>query len=247
MISKAKQLYILLYGVIGYLIGLCTLLYMVGWLYPWSFMPTTIDSSNPSHNIIISICIDIFLITIFGIQHSLMVRESFKQFISKYMSEAEIRVTYTIVSSIFLLLIIIFWQPIDIWIWKFDSGVGYYLMTILYILGWLISVIATFQIDHFELFGLHQAYREYMGISTSEAKFQERGFYKFIRHPIQAGTILGIWATPQMSFGHLIFALIFTIYIFIGLYFEERDLIKTLGDDYISYKSRVPMIIPFIK
>jgi len=220
---------------------------MVGWLYPWSFMPSTIDYGNSPYNIIISIFIDIFLIVLFGIQHSLMVRDSFKKLISKYMSEAEIRATYTIISSIFLLLIITFWQPIDIWIWKFDSGVGYYLMTILYILGWSISVIATFQIDHFELFGLHQAYREYMGISASEPKFQERGFYKFIRHPIQAGTILGIWATPQMSLGHLIFALIFTIYIFIGLYFEERDLIKTLGDDYISYKSRVPMIIPFIK
>jgi len=220
---------------------------MVGWLYPWSFMPSTIDYGNSSYNIVISIFIDIFLITLFGVQHSIMVRESFKKLISKYMSEAEIRATYTVVSSIFLLLIITFWQPIDIWIWKFDSGVGYYLMTILYILGWTISVIATFQIDHFELFGLHQAYREYKGISTSEPKFQERGFYKFVRHPIQAGTILGIWATPQMSVGHLIFALIFTIYIFIGLYFEERDLIRTLGDDYISYRSRVPMIIPFIK
>jgi len=220
---------------------------MVGWLYPWPFMPTTIDYGNSSYSILISIFIDISLIIFFGIQHSLMVRESFKKFISKYMGEAEIRATYTVISSVFLLLIIIFWQPIDIWIWKFDDGIEYYMTTILYILGWSVAVIATFQIDHFELFGLHQAYREYRGISSSEPKFQERGFYKFVRHPIQAGTILGIWATPQMSAGHLIFALMFTIYIFIGLYFEERDLMKNLGNDYISYRERVPMVIPFIK
>ncbi len=237
---------IIIYGLIGYLIGLITLLYMVGWLYPWSFMPTNIDNGN-TQDIILSITIDTTLILLFGIQHSLMVRASFKRWIERYFSSAGIRVTYTIVSSIFLALIMIFWQPIDIKIWNFENGLWYWFFTILYFVGWGVAIISTFLIDHFALFGLHQAYKEFKAQKEPKSSFQIRGFYKFVRHPIQAGTILGIWATPQMSLGHLLFAIIFTIYIMIGLYFEERDLIKEFGKKYEEYRARVPMLFPFLK
>ena len=237
---------IIIYGLIGYLIGLITLLYMVGWLYPWSFMPTNIDNGN-SQDILLSITIDTTLILLFGIQHSLMVRASFKRWIERYFSSAGIRVTYTIVSSIFLALIMIFWQPIDIKIWNFENGLWYWFFTILYFVGWGVAIISTFLIDHFALFGLHQAYKEFKDQKEPKSSFQIRGFYKFVRHPIQAGTILGIWATPQMSLGHLLFAIIFTIYIMIGLYFEERDLIKEFGKKYEEYRARVPMLFPFLK
>ena len=238
-----KRYILLLYATIGYIVGLFTLLYMVGWLYPWSFMPTTIDSGK-SQNIIFSIFIDILLIVLFGLQHSLMVRDSFKKRISKYLSVASVRVTYTILSSIFLAFIIIFWQPIDIEIWRFESGFFYWFFTILYFVGWIVAIISTFLIDHFALFGLHQAYREFKNIKEPKSKFQVRGFYKFVRHPIQAGTLLGIWATPIMSAGHLLFAISFTIYILIGLYFEEKDLYKEFGDDYQKYRQTTPMLIP---
>ena len=171
---KMGRYFILLYGVVGYLIGLLTLLYMVAWLYPWDFIPSYIDS-NPKANIITSTIIDIALITLFGLQHSLMVRASFKDFMSKYLSLASIRVTYTIISSIFLALIIIFWYPIDIKVWEFKSpNISYYFATFLYLLGWAVAVVATFQIDHFGLFGLHQAYREFQNQKEPTSSFQER-------------------------------------------------------------------------
>ncbi len=234
----------LLYGLAGYIIGLFTLLYMVAWLYPWSFMPTTIDSGN-SKNIYISIITDTALILLFGLQHSLMVRASFKKWIKRFFTEANVRVTYTLLSSLFLAMIIILWQPINIYIWHFQEGFGYWFFTILYFVGWIVAVVSTFLIDHFALFGLHQAYKEFRGLKEPDSHFQIKGFYQFVRHPIQAGTILGIWATPQMSLGHLLFAITFTIYILIGLYFEERDLIKEFGKEYEEYKKRVPMLIPF--
>ena len=239
-----KRYLLILYATVGYIIGLSTLLYMVGWLYPWSFMPTTIDSGK-SHDILLSIAIDTTLILLFGLQHSLMVRISFKRWIERYFSSAGVRVTYTLLSSLFLALIMIFWQPIDIKIWSFEDGFGYWIFTILYFVGWGVAVISTFLIDHFALFGLHQAYREFKNIKEPKSRFQIRGFYRFVRHPIQAGTILGIWATPQMSLGHLLFAVIFTVYIMIGLYFEERDLIREFGKEYEEYRARVPMLIPF--
>ena len=241
-----KKYSVLIYASIGYIVGLFTLLYMVGWLYPWSFMPTTIYSGN-SNDIILSIIIDTTLIVLFGLQHSLMVRVSFKRWIERYLSSASVRVTYTLISSLFLALLMIFWKPIDIEIWNFKDGFGYWFFTILYFIGWIVAVVSTFLIDHFALFGLHQAYTEFRGQKEPKNQFQIKGFYKFVRHPIQAGTILGIWATPQMSLGHLLFAVIFTIYIMIGLYFEERDLIKEFGNKYEEYRAKVPMLIPFFK
>ncbi len=236
---------ILILGIIGYLIGLGTLLYMVFWLYPWPWMPTTIDSGHAAtwSN---ALPLDLGLIALFGLQHSLMVRPRFKRWLDRHIDPALQRAFYTVVSSLFLGAIILFWQPLPGRLWCFSEGsIGWWMMTIFYVIGWAVAVIATFLIDHFALLGLHQAWRGFRGIPEPKPTFQERGFYRFVRHPIQAGTLLGIWATPCMSMGHLLFALGFTLYILIGLYFEERDLVRTLGKEYEAYRQRVPMLFPF--
>jgi protein-S-isoprenylcysteine O-methyltransferase Ste14 len=238
----------LFYGLFGYLVGLATLVYMLLWLYPWPWMPATVDSAPPSQHSVFSTLIDLGLITLFGLQHSLMVRPRFKTRFDRHVPYGAQRATYTLISSFFLALILYFWQPLPGELWRFQPGsLGWIVMTALYFLGWGVAVIATFQIDHFGLLGLTQAWRGWRGLGEPEATFQERGFYRWVRHPIQAGTMLGLWATPVMSTGHALFALGFTLYILIGLYFEERDLLKTLGSDYAEYRKRVPMLLPFPK
>jgi len=243
-----RRYLILLYGLLAYLVGLATLVYMLLWLYPWPWMPTTVDSAPPSQHPLIAALIDLGLIALFGLQHSLMVRPRFKTWFDRYLPYGAQRATYTLVSSFFLALILYFWQALPGELWRFELGsLGWIVMTVLYFLGWGVAVIATFQIDHFGLLGLTQAWRGWRGLGEPEATFQERGFYRWVRHPIQAGTILGLWASPVMSTGHALFALGFTLYILIGLRYEERDLLKTLGREYEEYRKRVPMLIPFMK
>ena len=239
-----KNSLLVLYGLLSYLLGFGVLVYMVFWVYPWSFMPSYIDAVNADHNIWLSASVDILLIALFGLQHSLMVRPSFKTWFDRVMPEAAQRSTYTLLSAFFLALIIYFWMPIEGEIWHFESGVFFWLLSALYAVGWSVATLATFQIDHFELFGLHQIWRYLKKLPEPESKFTEKGFYRYVRHPIQAGTMAGLWATPSMSAGHLLFALTFTLYILIGLYYEEKDLVKTLGEAYADYKKRIPMLFP---
>lgn len=239
-----KHIPLILYGLLSYLLGFGTLVYMVFWVYPWTFMPSTIDSAAVDPNILLSFFTDVLLIALFGLQHSLMVRPSFKKWFNSLVPEVAQRSTYTLLSAFFLMLIIYFWMPIEGQLWHFESGIFFWILSALYVLGWSVATLATFQIDHFELFGLHQIWRYVKKLPEPEAEFTEKGFYKYMRHPIQAGTMLGLWATPSMSAGHLLFALVFTLYILIGLHYEERDLVKTLGDAYVDYKKRVPMLFP---
>ena len=239
-----KNIPLILYGLISYLLGFGILVYMVFWVFPWSFMPSSIDTGVVHDSTVLAVVVDVLLIALFGLQHSLMVRPSFKTWFNTVVPEAAQRSTYTLLSAFFLGLIIHFWMPIEGYLWYFDSGLMFWVLSVLYVLGWTVATLATFQIDHFELFGLHQIWRYLKKLPEPVAQFEEKGFYKYIRHPIQAGTMIGLWATPQMSTGHLLLAVTFSIYIFIGLYFEERDLVKTLGEAYADYKKRVPMLFP---
>ena len=239
-----KNILLILYGFLSYLLGFGILVYMVFWVYPWSFMPSNIDTGAVHDHTFFAVTVDILLIALFGLQHSIMVRPSFKSWFNSVVPEVVQRSTYTLLSAFFLALIIYFWMPIEGSIWYFDSGLMFWVLSAVYLLTWTVATLATFQIDHFELFGLHQIWRYLKKLPEPLAQFEEKGFYTYIRHPIQAGTMLGLWATPQMSTGHLLLAITFTIYIFIGLYFEERDLLKTLGEAYKDYKKHVPMLFP---
>ncbi len=233
------------YALLGYLAALGTLTFLIIWIFPWSFLPCTIDSVciDLTYNPWI---IDTMLILFFGLQHSLMARQSIKQFLFKERSEAFKAATYSLVSSLALIAFFLWWQPIELYVWKLEDGIFWWTMTLLYIFGWSFAFIATFMIDHFELFGLHQAYRYLKDIPESETPFQKRGFYRYIRHPIQAGTLLGIWANPSMSMGHLLFSIGMTLYVLIGLWYEEKALVDRFGDAYKDYQREVPMLVPFL-
>ena len=239
-----KKYFIFLYSLVGYILSIITLSYLILWVYPWEFIPFYID--NPMISIDVNpILINTGLLLFFGLQHSLMARSFFKDGFLKNVSNAVKSATYSLASSICLIMIFYFWQPIEGYVWNVQYEIVFWSITALYITGWLIAFVSTFIIDHFELFGLHQGYRALKNIPDPEVKFQIRFFYKYIRHPIQAGTLIGLWATPSMSYSHLLLSVGMTIYVFIGLHYEEKSLIKSFGKVYKDYIKTTPMLIPF--
>ncbi len=241
-----KKYLIFSYAIIGYLFALSTLTFLIFWVYPWDFMPLYID--NPMSNVGMNpLIIDISLLLFFALQHSLMARSFFKDGLFKDISYAVKSATYSLASSLCLLLIYYFWQPLYGYVWVFENSFMSWVLSAVYLTGWFIAFLATFIIDHFELFGLHQGYRVLKNIPEPEITFQVRYFYKYIRHPIQAGTLVGLWATPSMSYTHLLLSIGMTIYVLIGLYFEEKSLLVTFGDAYKNYMKTTPMLIPLIK
>ncbi len=248
MVSKkfSSRLLILLGSFFGYVVSLMVLSFMILWLYPWDFMPFTIDRAL-FRLPINSYFVDIGLIVLFGLQHSLMARVFFKKIILKNFNEAILAVIYSLASSFALIVLLLFWQPINGIAWEFKEGFWYWFFLILYVFSWLSAFIATFMIDHFALFGLQQGYRVFKKLPPKKINFSVRYFYKYVRHPIQAATIVGLFATPYMSYGHLLFAVTMSIYIIIGLKFEEKALIKEFGIQYQEYQKTTPMLIPFLK
>lgn len=241
-----KRLAIFVYGIFAYIFGFFTLIWFLLFVGSWDFLPSHIDSMQ-ADSLESALAINIAIVVLFALQHSIMARHTFKESITKVIPEAAQRSTYVLVSGIFLSLICIYWQGIDGYLWRIDNQAGQAILISIYIFGWTFSTISSFLINHFELFGLEQVYLNLKNRVVPEAMFVENSFYKFVRHPIQLGTLIGIWATPNMSYTHLMLSVTFTIYIFIGLHFEEKDLARTIGKKYKDYQGRVPMIIPFMK
>ena len=234
---------IFIYGVTAYLIAFVGQLVFTLYVGGFNILGRSIND-NQTVDTLEAIIINIALTIFFGIQHSVMARSWLKNITTKIIPQASERSTYTLFSGIALIIVTLYWQPINGFIWNLNSGIAYYIMLALFIFGWTFSLVSTFVINHFELFGLQQVYNNLKNIEEKESQFSERLFYKFIRHPIQLGVIIGLFFAPTMSYSHLLLALLFTIYIFIGLYLEEKTLEKDLGETYKDYKKRVGMLIP---
>lgn len=191
----------------------------------------------------------IFLISfLYAIQHTIMARPAFKKWLTKFINPTIERSTFVLLSSLALLLMYWKWQPINTIVWQTENESIILLLKEIFYIGWLIVFLSTFMINHFELFGLKQIYESFVSQKSSTTTFQEKFFYKFVRHPIMLGFIIGFWATPKMTVGHLTFAVITTLYIIVAVkYLEEPDLQKAIGKDYEEYQKKVPMLIPFIK
>ena len=241
-----SRVLILIYGLISYVIGLGGLVWFILFIGGWEFLPRHIDSDSPGL-LSTALLINFSLIALFVIQHSVMARLSFKQHWTKIIPRSAERSTYLLLSGIIMALICLYWQPVSGVLWQIESQPGRIVLISIYIIGWTVPVLASFMINHFELFGLQQVYLNLVNKPEPPPHFTERAFYKFVRHPIQLGTLAGIWSTPTMSMTHLMLSVCLTVYVLASLKYEERDLVTTLGDKYVEYQKRVRMLIPFPK
>jgi protein-S-isoprenylcysteine O-methyltransferase Ste14 len=233
-----------LFGAIAYLIFLATFLYLVAFVGAFPIVPHTVDGGGPSTGPLPAVIIDIALIALFGIQHSVMARPAFKARWTQIVPEPIERSVYVLLASAALIVMFAFWHPIPVTLWQVTSGPGVAIILALFALGWLIVLLSTFLISHFELFGLKQVWGHLRGHDAVEPTFRTPFFYRLIRHPLYSGFILAFWATPHMTAGHLLLAAGMTVYILIAIGHEEKDLIGLFGDRYVDYRSRVGMLAP---
>jgi protein-S-isoprenylcysteine O-methyltransferase Ste14 len=231
-----------LYGLICYVIFLGSFLYAIGFVGDL-VVPKTIDS-GPSGPFPEALAVDIVLLGIFAVQHSVMARPGFKAVWTCIVPRSVERSTYVLVSSLLLALICWKWQAIPAVVWQVTSPAISVLLRACFAIGWLILLLSTFMINHFDLFGLRQVYLRMRGVDYTPLSFKQRAFYNFVRHPIMLGFIIAFWAAPHMSVGHLVFSIATTGYILVGIFFEERDLMKYHGVEYGAYRARVPMLFP---
>lgn len=237
------RLLILFYAIVSYAVFLVSSLYALGFIGNY-LVPKSIDVGG-SANLNATIVVDLLLLGLFAIQHSIMARPAFKQWWVKFFPVACQRSTYVLLSSLILLLLFWQWRPIPIPVWRVD-GIAAWLLIGIYWLGWLIVFASTFMIDHFDLFGLSQAFFALRKAEAPGQSFKTPLLYRIVRHPLMLGFLLTFWATPEMTVGHLLFAIMTTAYILVGLQFEERDLIAEFGATYQQYRQRVPMLLPRI-
>ena len=230
------------YGVLCYVIFLGSFLYAIGFVGNL-VVPKTIDSPS-STALPEALAINLALLALFAVQHSVMARAGFKAVWTRLVAPSVERSTYVLISSLLLALICWKWQAIPAVVWDVSSPILKAFLLGLFALGWLILLISTFIINHFDLFGLRQVYLRARGIAYTPVKYSERAFYRHVRHPLYLGFLIAFWATPHMSVGHLVFSIATSGYIFVGIFLEERDLLRYHGAQYTAYRARVPMVFP---
>ncbi|HEX5379886.1 MAG TPA: hypothetical protein VFW47_15015 [Phenylobacterium sp.] len=230
------------YGVASYLLFLGAFLYAIVFTGDLP-VPKTIDSGTPG-GLIPSLLVDALLLGLFAIQHSVMARPAFKRVWTRLVPRPIERSTFVLFASSALIALYAFWRPLAQPIWTLPSGAAATAAQALFWTGWVVVLISTFLINHFELFGLKQVYDRLRGAMTVDTPFRTPGFYRWVRHPIYLGFIMAFWATPRMTLGHLVFALATTGYILIAIQLEEHDLVGVFGDRYRRYRTQAGMLWP---
>jgi protein-S-isoprenylcysteine O-methyltransferase Ste14 len=243
--STMVRLSILVYGLVSYLIFLVSFLYAVGFVGGFA-VPKTIDS-GAGEQATAAILIDLAFLSLFAIQHSVMARPVFKQWLTRVIPAAAERSTFVLASGFALILLFWFWQPLPDRVWHVSNSFAAGMIWIVFWSGWLIVLISTFLINHFDLFGLRQVFLFFLRQPYTAVPFRRLLFYRVVRHPIMLGFLIAFWATPTMTKGHLLFAAVVTVYVLIALQLEEHDLLQSHGESYSAYRDEVRMLLPIPK
>lgn len=240
---------VLAYSIVVYFGFFAAFLYLVvfmgGDMTGFIGAPKTIDAGASPFASAPPALVNIGLLALFGLQHTIMARPGFKRAWTKIVPEAAERSTYVLATNLVLVALFVYWIPMPAVIWSIEPGIWSGVMTALFLLGVGIVFISTFLINHFDLFGLLQAWSRFKGAPPPSSHFVTPALYKYVRHPLYLGFLIAFWSTSHMTAGHLLFASVWSIYIFIALGYEERDMIAHFGDQYRDYMAKVPMIMPF--
>ena len=237
-----RRLSFLVYGLVAYV------LFLGGFVYACAFManvvvPRGIDAEATT-SFGTAMLVNTLLIGLFAVHHSVAARPTFKRWWTQFVPPPIERSTYVFVASLLWILLLWQWQPMPQRVWTIEHPVGRNAMWVLFALGWAAVPLVSFLIDHFDLFGLRQVWLYLRGKEYTQRPFMARSLYKWVRHPLMLGFLIAFWATPDMSYGHLLFSIVVSAYTFVGITFEERDLLNILGEDYRAYRERTSMIVP---
>jgi len=243
--SLGSRLAILAFGLIAYIAFFGTILYSIGFVGDF-IVPKSINSGTPGP-LIPSLLINGSLLVVFVVQHTIMARSRFKLWFTKFVPNAMERSTFVLLSSVILMATYWLWQPLPEMVWSVNNPITSNGLWVLFGLGWVLVFASTFMLSHFDLFGLRQITMNAAGKTYRPIEFRLVWLYKIVRHPLMLGFIVAFWATPQMSIGHLFFAIMTTGYIIFGTWIEERDLVSAFGESYIEYRQRVRGLIPLPK
>jgi protein-S-isoprenylcysteine O-methyltransferase Ste14 len=234
-----------LYGAASYVVFFLTFLYAIGFV-SGLLVPKAINTGTVMP-LTEALVVNLLLMSIFAVQHSVMARKPFKQWWMQYVPKSVERSTYVLLASLALVLLFWQWRPLPTVVWQIGDPLVAKAVMALAFAGWLVVLTSTFLINHFELFGLHQVANNLAGRPMPAPRFRTPVLYKLVRHPIYLGFIIAFWAAPTMTVGHLLFAAVTTAYIFLGIALEERDLVDLFGDEYRRYQQRVAMLVPWRK
>ena len=232
------------YALVAYLIFFASFVWLILFTGNLPFAPTTVDRAIDGAPLVQAVLVDLGLIALFGLQHSIMARPAFKARWTRLVPSSVERATYVLAASIALILILRFWHTLPGVVWDVRGSVGEPAVWALFAIGWTVLFVSTWLINHFELFGLAQAWRHGREVPTTPPVLREPLFYKWVRHPLYLGFAIAFWATPHMTASHLLLAAGMTLYILVGIAHEERDLAAHFGPAYDDYRKRVGMLIP---
>jgi len=235
---------VMLYSVVCYFVFFGVFLYLIAFVGD-IFAPKTV-SSAVTMDASSALIINIGLMLLWGIQHTVMARSGFKQAIVKVVPQHTERSTYVLLSSVILIIMMYYWQPMEGTVWQVQDLLAQQVLWVVFGLGWGLVLLSTFLTNHFDLFGLRQGWLHLQKQSYTSVVFTERLFYSSIRHPMMLGLLIAFWAAPVMTMGHLVFSLGMSFYIVVGIYFEEKGLTETIGAQYTEYQQRTSKVIPKI-
>lgn len=233
----------LLFAVFAYAVFFATFLYLICFVGNLPFAPLTVDR-GPEAPVAVALLINVAMIATFGLQHSVMARQEFKRRWTQIVPPPAERSVYVLVASIMLIALVVLWRPIEGTLWDVRGTALELPLWIAFAAGWGIVLVSTFLLNHFELFGLQQAWFHMRGREASPQQLRQPLFYKWVAHPLYSGFFLAFWATPMMSYGHLLLAVGMSAYMLIAIGYEERDLVGHYGDDYVRYRSGVGKLMP---